>query len=136
MIKGKVVLVPFPFDDLSSTKVRPAICLTEPVGTHRHVVIAFITSQIPSELLDTDIVLDINRTDFASTGLRVTSALRLHRLITVSTSIIRRHLGTLSADLQQEVDQKLERLFGLQSQANSSETVDQDDEKAKQEDSE
>ncbi len=30
MNKGKVVLVPFPFDDLSSTKVRPAVCLTEP----------------------------------------------------------------------------------------------------------
>ncbi|HXU31960.1 MAG TPA: type II toxin-antitoxin system PemK/MazF family toxin, partial [Thermoanaerobaculia bacterium] len=29
--KHKVVLVPFPFDDLSSTKVRPAVCLTEPI---------------------------------------------------------------------------------------------------------
>jgi hypothetical protein len=27
MMKGKVVLVPFPFDDLSTTKVRPAVCL-------------------------------------------------------------------------------------------------------------
>ncbi|MCD4798846.1 MAG: hypothetical protein K8R19_07550, partial [Methanosarcinales archaeon] len=27
MMKGKVVLVPFPFDNLSTTKVRPAICL-------------------------------------------------------------------------------------------------------------
>lgn len=30
MTKYKVVLVPFPFDDLSSSKVRPAVCLTEP----------------------------------------------------------------------------------------------------------
>jgi mRNA interferase MazF len=37
-MKHKVVLVPFPFDDLSSTKVRPAVCLTEPVGQHKHVV--------------------------------------------------------------------------------------------------
>ena len=28
MLRGKVVLVPFPFDDLSSSKLRPAICLT------------------------------------------------------------------------------------------------------------
>jgi len=27
MMKGKVVLVPFSFDDLSTTKVRPAVCL-------------------------------------------------------------------------------------------------------------
>lgn len=28
MIKSKVVLVPFPFDDLSTNKARPAVCLT------------------------------------------------------------------------------------------------------------
>ena len=36
MMKSKVVLVPFPFDDLSTTKVRPAVCLTDPVDPHRH----------------------------------------------------------------------------------------------------
>jgi len=30
MIRGKVVLVPFPFDDFSGTKVRPTVCLTDP----------------------------------------------------------------------------------------------------------
>jgi len=30
MTKNKVVLILFPFDDLSSTKVRPAVCLTDP----------------------------------------------------------------------------------------------------------
>jgi hypothetical protein len=34
-MKYKVVLVPFPFDDLSSSKVRPAVCLTDPIGPHR-----------------------------------------------------------------------------------------------------
>jgi hypothetical protein len=29
-IRGAVVLVPFPCDDLSGAKVRPAVCLTEP----------------------------------------------------------------------------------------------------------
>jgi mRNA interferase MazF len=58
MTKGKVVLVPFPFDDLSATKVRPAVCLTAPIGPHRHVILAFITSRIPATLLDTDLLLD------------------------------------------------------------------------------
>jgi ABC-type uncharacterized transport system ATPase subunit len=35
MIRGKLVLVPFLFDDLSATKVRPAVCLTEPIGPRR-----------------------------------------------------------------------------------------------------
>jgi mRNA interferase MazF len=39
--RGKIVLVPFPFDDLAAAKVRPALCLTDPVGAHNHVVLAF-----------------------------------------------------------------------------------------------
>lgn len=47
MTKGKIVLVPFPFDDLSGSKVRPAACLTEPVGRYRHLFVAFVTSGRP-----------------------------------------------------------------------------------------
>ena len=74
MTRSKIVLVPFPFDDLSATKVRPAVCLTEPIGPHRHVVLAFITSQPPPTLLPTDILLDATRPDFAQSDPRVTSA--------------------------------------------------------------
>ena len=60
MTKGKVILVPFPFDDLSGEKVRPAVCLTNPIGLHRHIILAFLTSRIPAERLDTDLILDAN----------------------------------------------------------------------------
>jgi mRNA interferase MazF len=113
MTKGKVVLVPFPFDDLSAAKVRPAVCLTDPVGPHRHVILAFITSRIPADLMETDIVLDTSHSDFATTGLRVSSTLRLHRLMTVSTSLILRELGELSPDMQAQAAGKLRKLFGL-----------------------
>lgn len=80
MTRGKVVLVPFPFDDLSATKVRPAVCLAEPVGDHRHVVLAFVSSRLPTPLLESDVVLQPE--SHAETGLRVESVLRLHRLMT------------------------------------------------------
>lgn len=110
--RGKIVLVPFPFDDLSAAKVRPAVCLTEPVGWHRHVILAFITSRIPGDLTDTDIVLDANAPDFAMTGLRVSSTLRLHRLMTVTTAVIVRELGVLPPGTLDDVSAKLRRLFG------------------------
>jgi len=113
MTRGKVVLVPFPFDDLSAAKVRPAVCLTDPIGPNRHVILAFITSRIPTDLLESDVVLDSGQTDFAATGLRVTSTLRLHRLMTVTTALIRRELGELSPGMQAEVADKLRKLFGL-----------------------
>ena len=115
MTKGKIILIPFPFDDLKATKVRPAVCLTDSIGPHKHLVLAFITSRIPNDLLETDIVLDSSLTDFTQTGLRVTSTLRLHRLMTLSSSLILRELGELSPQILDEVDNKLHKLFGLSS---------------------
>lgn len=113
MTRYKVVLVPFPFDDFSSTKVRPAVCLTDPIGPHHHVVLAFITSRTPAEILNSDVLLDSRDPGFAVTGLRVPSTLQLHRLMTVSTSLIRRQLGHLSPELQTKVTNGLRSLLGL-----------------------
>ncbi len=112
-MRYRVILVPFPFDDLTGTKVRPAVCLTDAVGAHRHVVLAFITSVVPPRLEPTDLLLDPGDADFARTGLRVRSALRLHRMVTVSATIIRRQLGVLAPNLQVQVRQRLQTLFAL-----------------------
>ncbi|MCP2730530.1 type II toxin-antitoxin system PemK/MazF family toxin [Limnofasciculus baicalensis] len=90
MTKGKIFLAPFPYDDLSATKLRPVACLTNPVGARRQVIVAYITSRIPTNLLETDILLDTTHPDFAATGLRQPSTLRLHQLATVSTIVIQR----------------------------------------------
>jgi mRNA interferase MazF len=113
MIKGNVVLVPFPFDDLMTVKVRPAICLTEPIGSYRHLILAFITSRIHTDLPDTDLVVPSTHPDFLMTGLQVSSIVRLHRVMTVRASLIRRKLGALSPTLQAEVDERLRRIFDL-----------------------
>ena len=113
MTRHKVVLVPFPFDDLSSSKVRPAVCLTDPIGPHRHVVLAFITSGVPTVPLTTDLVIDSGDNDFAVTGLRVSSTLQLHRLMTATTALIRRELSYLSPGMQTQVNDRLRVLFDL-----------------------
>jgi len=107
MMKGKIVLVPFPFDDLSATKLRPATCLTNPVGGRRQVILAYITSRIPLTVLNTDILLEPGHPDFVSSGLRQSSAVRLHYLITVSAVVIQRVLGELSSETQAQISKKL-----------------------------
>ena len=114
MIKGKVVLVPFPFDDLSSNKVRPAVCLSEPIGAHRHIILGFVTSQPLLEVLESDVFLNSADPGFSETGLQVSSSLRLHRLMTVSATTIRRELGFIPSDIQSLIDAKLLSLFGLE----------------------
>lgn len=113
MTKYKVVLVPFPFDDLSSSKVRPAVCLTNPIGPHRHVILAFITSRVTLDPLATDLIIDLNDPDFSETGLRVSSTLQLHRLMTATTALIKRDLGQLPLRLQVESDNRLKKLFAI-----------------------
>ena len=112
-MRYKIVLVPFPFDDLSGTKVRPAICLTNEISTYRHVVIAFITSQVSKANENTDIVLKIHDKNFNHTGLKVSSAIRLHRLITIPTNLILRQLGVLPSDYYLEISKKVKELFDL-----------------------
>lgn len=113
MTKGKVVLVPFPFDDLSTTRVRPAVCLTDPIGAHRHVVLTFVTSQIAGSPTKTDLVLDSGAPGFSNTGLRVSSMVCLHRLMTITTSLIQRELGELSPRMQADASSRLRELFSL-----------------------
>jgi mRNA interferase MazF len=112
-MRFKIVLVPFPFDDLEANKVRPAVCLTEPIGPYEHLVLAFITSRIHSTPLESDLVLNADHPDFSATGLRVSSTLQLHRLMTVSKSILKRQLGELPLALQAETKARLVDLFNL-----------------------
>lgn len=112
-MKYKIVLVPFPFDDLSTTKVRPAVCLTDPISPYLHVVVAFITSQAQKANEPSDVPIQNTDPDFSQTGLAVSSAIRLHRLVTIPIKLIQRDLGNLPISFQTEVKRKLRQLFGL-----------------------
>lgn len=112
-MKNKVVLVPFPFDDLSANKVRPAVCLTNEIKPFGHIVLAFITSRVSTTPSSSDLVIPDSDPDFGSTGLKISSTIRLHPLITVSRSIIQRELGELSATQQQKIDERLRNLFDI-----------------------
>lgn len=111
MTKHKVVLVSFPFDDLSGSKVRPVVCLTDSIGPYHHVLLAFVTSRVPATLLASDLVLNERDSDFSETGLRASSTLQLHRMMTATTALIRRELGQLSPRMQHEAAKRLQILF-------------------------
>jgi mRNA interferase MazF len=113
MVKNKIILVPFPFDDLKQVKVRPALALTNKIGEFNHVVIAFISSHIPDVKLETDIILRHVDKDFKFTGLKVDSVIRLHRIVTIPADLIKRELGSLPKKLQEEIDKKIKLLFEI-----------------------
>ena len=111
MIKYSIVLVPFPFDDFSSSKVRPAICLTSTIGNYEHIIIAFISSKIPDELLQSDVMVKKNRALINETGLLVDSVIRLHKLVTIPKTLISRRLGFADKELIDQISKKIKDLF-------------------------
>jgi mRNA interferase MazF len=111
--RGDIVLVPFPFTDLTGQKVRPAVIVSPgPIG--EDIVLAFITSVVPSPLLSTDYLLEKSHPDFHLTGLRTASVFRMAKLVTLHRSLILRRLGRAGPQIQQDLDQHLEKAIGLQ----------------------
>ena len=112
--RGDVVLVPFPFTDLTSEKLRPAVIVS--VDPQRiDVIIAFISSAVsPKELSETDYLLRQDDADFVKTGLKKTSTFRMRKLLTIERSRITRRLGRVSPAVQKELDIRLGQAIGLQ----------------------
>ena len=70
-------------------------------------MLAFITSYRGLPLLATDLLVEPPHPEFAQTGLKGGSVIRLDKLVTVETSILLGELGALSVGLLREADAKL-----------------------------
>ena len=73
----------------------------------------FISSVLPSQPLQSDIILDPTMPGFQTTHLKVPSDLRLHKLATIHCGSLARHLGHLEADQLVVVAARLRSLHGL-----------------------
>jgi mRNA interferase MazF len=96
MKPGDVVLVRFPQTDMQAGKLRPALVLAIAPGRHADVLLAMITSRLYQAASRLDEVLETTDEDFATTGLKTHSVIRLSRLSTVEMSIINALLGEIS----------------------------------------
>ncbi|TEU17593.1 MAG: type II toxin-antitoxin system PemK/MazF family toxin [Anaerolineales bacterium] len=108
--RGDVVLVPFPFSDLSTTKVRPAVVVSGALyhATEPDLLLAALTSKVAAATGPLDYSLD----DWRATGLRHPSALK-PVLFTLDPVRVIYRVGALApADLAQ-VDQRLRRALEL-----------------------
>jgi len=79
LARGDIVLLPFPFTDLSGQKVRPALIIS-PDPTGEDLWVAFISSIMPPYQNLTDHVLDVADAAFAPTGLKGSSVFRMSKL--------------------------------------------------------
>jgi mRNA interferase MazF len=105
-----VVIVPFPFTDSRSTKLRPALVLSDGSEFNRLLdrsVMAMITTAVQSPW-----PLDVPIVDLSPTGLRAASIVRM-KLFTLDHSLVIRKKGLLSSSDQAQVGIALRRLMKL-----------------------
>lgn len=88
MIKGDIVLIPFPFTDLTGVKNRPALILVE---TDSDITVSFITTQVKWED-EFDVRLEPSKEN----GLKKTSLIRLSKLSTIDKDLVIGRLGRLT----------------------------------------
>jgi mRNA-degrading endonuclease toxin of MazEF toxin-antitoxin module len=113
MRPGEIYLAKFPFGDVPGMKLRPVLLLTAPVGLVPEVLVAYISSVVPSQLLPSDLLIDPEAPQFRSTNLKTASALRLHKLATIHCSSLARYLGVISDETEELVRAKLRDLLHL-----------------------
>ena len=104
-IKGDVVVIPFPFSDLSGSKKRPALVLVDLPGDD--IILCQITSQQSKDIY----AIAIDSTDFISGSLPVPSNIRTSRIFTADKKIIIRKAGTLSSTAIAKVSKELIKLL-------------------------
>jgi len=95
--RGDIVLVPFPFTDLTTTKQRPGLVISSDAfnATHDDAVLLAITSQIPPAPEAEEFLIPAG--DLATCGLPKPSLVRLMKVFTLHQRLVIKRRGALPA---------------------------------------
>ena len=81
------------------------------IGTIPEVLVAYISSVIPTQLLPSDVLLDPGTDEFRPTHLMTASVVRLHKLATIHASSLARYLGAVDTATSNIMATKLRALL-------------------------
>ncbi|OIN96062.1 growth inhibitor PemK [Candidatus Desantisbacteria bacterium CG1_02_38_46] len=100
-IKGDVVVVPFPFSDLTQAKRRPALVISALEGDD------VILCQITSQTIKDNYAIPLEDKDFEKGGLSQSSNLRPNRIFTADSHIVLYKVGNLTVKKINEAIEKV-----------------------------
>lgn len=104
-VKGDVVVLPFPFSDLTMSKRRPAMIVASLSGND------VILSQITSKNIRDDYAIKLEDNDFKEGSLHVESYIRPNRLFTADRSILLYKTGHLKKEKISEIVEKIVQII-------------------------
>lgn len=100
-IKGDLVVVPFPFSDLTQSKRRPALILSKLDGDD------LILCQLTSKSVKDKYAILIDDNDFAAGNLKQKSNIRPNRIFTADSRIVLYKIDSLNSDKINEAIEKV-----------------------------
>lgn len=104
-VKGDVVVLPFPFSDLTANKKRPALVVANLTGDD--VIVCLITSQNAKDIY----AISLSNADFKSGNLKQDSNIRPNRVFTADSNIILYKIGALEKAKAEQVNEKILEIF-------------------------
>jgi mRNA interferase MazF len=113
--RGEVVLVDFPFASGTGQKLRPAVVIQSDAYNRRlgTAILAPVTSNVRHSAEKTQVEVDPNAPDGATSGLLRLSSIKSENLMTVETRLIRRKIGTLPASLLSQLEAANKESLGI-----------------------
>jgi mRNA interferase MazF len=107
--KGDIVIIGFPFSDLSNTKKRPALIISNDTVNNTG---DYLMVQITSKIHKDSLTLPINKTDFVnSKELPLQSCIRLHKIFLLNESLIIYKNTSVNPEFHNSVIEKITRLL-------------------------
>jgi len=100
-VKGDVVVVPFPFSDLTQAKRRPALVISTLEGDD------LILCQITSQYIKDNYAISLTDDDFQTGTLKQPSNVRPNRLFTADNHIVLYRVGGLKGNKLTDVIEKI-----------------------------
>ena len=104
-VKGEIVVVPFPFSNLSASKRRPALILVDLPGDD------LILCQITSQNVNDSMAISVDIADVVNGTLNAPSNIRPNRLFTADENIVLYSVGNLTNAKLQDVITNITAMF-------------------------
>ena len=118
ILRGDIVLVPFKFSDLSNTKFRPVLVISENKGNKNKGCEDFTALQITSNIeKNAPYLVMVDPAVYPETNLRSLSAVNVSNIQRLEKSFVRANIGKMPHDLMEEIDKYLISSLGIKNKS-------------------
>lgn len=106
---GQLAIAQFPTVALGQGKPRPVLLIAPLPGPYDDWLVSMLSTQLQQAVVGFDELIDPTHQDFHTSGLKVSSVIRIGRLAVVPASMLVGSIGEISAGRLQRIRQKIVR---------------------------